>query len=87
MANEACVAVFGRVFVHVDGVDECSRVGFVDDCGDGGHAFGVVGVAQAMPEDNGEGRRRFGLFEKFLLGEGESEGKQREQEKAGKHDD
>jgi len=78
MADEACVAVFGGVFVHVDGVDECSGVSFVDDCGDGGHAFGVVGVAEAMPQDDGEGGRCFGLLEREFLLLGDCEGEREE---------
>lgn len=82
MADEAGVAVFGGVFVHVDGVDVCSEVCFVDDCGDLGHAFGVVDVAEAMPQDDGEGGRGFGLFEEdFLLREGEGERKQTEEKR------
>ena len=82
MADEAGVAVFGGVFVHVDGVDVCSGVCFVDDCGDLGHAFGVVDVAEAMPQDDGAGGRGFGLFEEdFLLREGEGERKQTEEER------
>jgi hypothetical protein len=82
VADESGVAVFGGVFVHIDGVDVCSRVCFVDDCGDVGHAFRVVGVTEAMPEDDGEGGGGFGFFEEdFLLGEGEGERKQTEEER------
>ena len=86
MADEASVAVLGRIFVQVDGVDECSGVGFVDDGSDSGHALGVVSVAEAMPQNDGKGGWSFGILgQDFLLGEGQRDG-EKEEEETKQHD-
>lgn len=72
VSYEPGLAVAGGIYVNVDRVNVCPRVGLVDDVGDLLEAVALVRVAHAMPEDDGERRRDLWLFERFLRWNGEA---------------